>query len=153
MATKQIPWNDGSGQSLTVVYSGVGSDIVSISSPANPGTTPRNKTLTFTAGTLTAYLQVTQRGREVVYTISGAIGEQAGRIKASNYTRDIYLDFDQSYSLEAGPGDSIGIDVDLNEGYTIESWQGVSGMGTDTSIMFTFNDTQDITVQPIVVGS
>jgi len=51
MATTTIPWNDGSGDNITLTYtSASGSQTVSVSSDANMGLSARMKNITFTSG-------------------------------------------------------------------------------------------------------
>jgi len=51
MATTTIPWNDGSGDNITLTYtSASGSQTVSVSSDANTGLSARMKNITFTSG-------------------------------------------------------------------------------------------------------
>lgn len=79
MATTTIPWNDGSGDNITLTYtSASGSQTVSVSSDANTGAA-RSKTITFTSGvgSITRQLTVNQEAGTPSYELAEYI-ETAG---------------------------------------------------------------------------
>ena len=70
MATAQIPWGDGSGEQISVGYSGSpGTAPVSLSSPPNAGL-DRRKTLLFktTGGAASKEIVVSQPGAREEFT-------------------------------------------------------------------------------------
>ena len=69
MATTTIPWNDGSGDVITLTYPAAsGNQTVAVSSDANTGAA-RTKVVTFSAGGITRELTVNQRGAPQQYTL------------------------------------------------------------------------------------
>ena len=57
MSTLILPWNDGSGQSLEITFSGKGNDTIKLSSPRN--NTGNNRSLNLTVSMI-GYSQVSK---------------------------------------------------------------------------------------------
>lgn len=67
MATKQIAWNDGSGDYITLTYQGQGSGTIAVSSSPNDLDVARSMQLTVAAAGITRQLTVTQRAAAPAY--------------------------------------------------------------------------------------
>lgn len=157
MAVKQIAWGDGSGQYITLSDgSGDGNALVAISSPPNNTYSTRTRTIRFSGGGISIDVRVSQPGlSKPTYRITGSINPDYGQIKATNSTKDIATSFASSFSIEAQTGDSITINTWLNDGYSVEFWNGNpggSGHFGEEQINFTFNENSNADYSPSIMS-
>jgi len=75
MSTVTLPWNDGSGQSLEVTFSGTGNGTISLVSPRNSTGITRTLTLTVSVvgdSSISHTVTVTQKSGDRFITFGGA---------------------------------------------------------------------------------
>jgi len=75
MSTITLPWNDGSGQSLEVTFSGTGNGTISLSSPGNSTGVTRTLTLTVSVvgnSSVACTVTVTQRSGDRFLVVNGS---------------------------------------------------------------------------------
>ena len=122
MATTTIPWNDGSGDVITLTYpSASGNQTVVVTSDANTGAA-RSKTVTFSTGSITRQLTVNQE--------AGAPQEHTLEVYPSSYDSENSTYYSISYINRA---------YTSAESTTYATINYVRGAGAETFFFFKFN--------------